>query len=205
MEFLRRRFENIRKEQEAEAARRVAEERKKRETNEKKLQASQEKKEAPPKTTVAATEEKPREPSPPPQPKETKPSEPEPEPEPTATTDEDDADRVTGGFNVSSLLRQRLAATPPPTPDREDDEWDVDKNTTNEPVSLTATSSSGNPLEVAEEPAANEGLRCVARYSYEKGERRDLFKVSQVDASLFQRTTMNWVLKNTKSLRTWRK
>lgn len=142
----------MRKEQEAEAARRVAEERRKREVNEKKLQAT------------PVVEKKAREPSPAAV-EEIKPV------EPTVTKDEDNGDRMMDDTNVSSLLRQRLATTPPPTPDREEEEWNEDKNFTNEPPAQPEpTITSDDQIEASEETAVDEGLRCIALYGYDKGE-----------------------------------
>jgi hypothetical protein len=177
LEYISYRFENIKKEQEEEAAKRVAEERNKRAANDQKSTSNGHDKfnhsEIPsaPKQTI-------REPSPPAvhRPEtppqvfnqtiyenmgnqfETQPS----------TTINEGLSQFVGNVNVSSLLRQRKTSSSSSKNENEDDEWAIDHKSHNQQQSYQRSPS---PAVQSEQPSNNnhnEGIKGIARYSYQK-------------------------------------
>jgi hypothetical protein len=173
------RFENIQKEQEEEAAKRVAEERNKRAANDQKSTSNGHDKfnhsEIPsaPKQTI-------REPSPP--------AVPRPETPPQvfnqniyenmgnqfetqrSPTIKEEPTQFVGNVNVSSLLRQRKTSSSSSKNEDDDDEWAIDHKSHNQHQSYQR-SPSPTPVVQSEQSSNNnhnEGIRGIARYSYQK-------------------------------------
>lgn len=173
------RFENMKKEQEAETAKRVAEERSKRAASEKQQQGSVTKKDDPPKQTKAPLEPKEtpeaRPKTPPPAedvaPAEVKTTEGKNE-EQATTSEHAESDKIVGGINVSSILRERKASSASSTKDQNDDEWADDQKDSN-----PAADVQKDPLatEATADKTVDEGLKCIARYSYEKSEKKNSY------------------------------
>jgi hypothetical protein len=176
------RFENMKKEQEEEAARRVAEERSKRATHDQQSSSNgngngytkPKQQEAPPVVS-----------SPPP-------SIPRPETPPSAPVQvshssiyqnvanqfanhptspsvetKEETNRFVSGVNVSSLLRQRKASSSSSKneEEEEEDEWAQDHHSFNQYQPPQHQSPSPTP---ATGQSSNEGIKCIARYSYQK-------------------------------------
>ncbi|CAF1340639.1 unnamed protein product [Rotaria magnacalcarata] len=181
---IRARFENMKKEQEEEAAKRVAEERNKRTTHDQKSQQKQ--------PSTSNGHEKIKQPEIPPtynQPARAPSPSPICQPEiqlPSVTTPiiyenldsrfetqrseekQVESNKFIGGVNVASLLRARKASSSSSKHDDDDDEW-ADNH-----QHQSYRSPSPIPAAQPEPPSNNEGIRCIARYSYEKTEDDEL-------------------------------
>ncbi|CAF3164907.1 unnamed protein product [Rotaria socialis] len=79
-----------------------------------------------------------------------------------------ESNKFIGGVNVASLLRARKASSSSSKHDDDDDEW-ADNH-----QHQSYRSPSPIPAAQPEPPSNNEGIRCVARYSYEKTEEDEL-------------------------------
>lgn len=173
------RFENMKKEQDEEAAKRVAEERSKRAANDQQS-ASNGHDKVKPQEVPPVSKQAVREPSPPPVPRpETPPAQMS---HPTiyenlghqfenqrpATYEEkkEEPNQFIGGVNVSSLLRQRKASSSS-SKNEEDDEWADDRQSYNEQQQQPARRSP-SPTPEVQSSNPNEGIRCIAHYSYQK-------------------------------------
>jgi len=185
---IRARFENMKKEQEEEAAKRVAEERNKRAVNDQQSTSNGHDKfkqqEIPPisKQTI-------REPSPPPMPR---PETPPPsqtfspsmyanignklETQRSITNEEkkEETTKIIGGVNVSSLLRKRKTSSSSSKNGNDDDEWAVDHKSYNQQQPSRRSPSPVIQSEQSSNNNNNEGIRCIARYSYQKTEDDEL-------------------------------
>ena len=169
------RFENLKKESEAETAKRVAEERSKRAATEKQQLGAAGKKDDPPK-----------QPKVPAVPKETPPARPKTPPpvedvppteekttesqtvEQSPAVEKEESDKIVGGINVSSILRERKSSSSSSSKkDENEDEWADDQNESDS----TRNVQKDPPTAETPAEAPNEGLKCIARYGYEKGER----------------------------------
>lgn len=82
---------------------------------------------------------------------------------PTAAK-EDETNRFVGGVNVSSLLRQRKTSSSS-SKNEEEDEWAENHHPSNQYQPPQQRSPS--PIPSAGQ-SFNEGIRCIARYSYQK-------------------------------------
>ena len=178
------RFENMKKEQEEEAAKRVAEERSKRTVNEQQAQQKQ------PPTSNGHEKAKQqdvapvaKEPVRAPQPEPALPQVSSPDiyenmgqkfetqrSIPVEKKQEEPVKSV-GGINVSSLLRQRKPSSSSSCFD-DDDQWADDRHSHTQPQSET-NHRTPSPTPVVHSPPSsntdhNEGVKCMARYSYQK-------------------------------------
>ena len=76
--------------------------------------------------------------------------------------------RFIGGVNVSSLLRQRKTSSSSKSED--DDEWTDDHYLNNQQHSFTRSLSPTPAIQSEQSSNSyNEGIKCIARYSYQKG------------------------------------
>lgn len=150
----------MKKEQETEAAKRVAEERSKRAAHDQQSQH-----------TTSNGHEKVKQPETPPinnQPIQEPYSPPVHQPniqsspiyENFSNKSETQQEKIVGGVNVSSLLRTRKASSS--SSKNDDDEWA--ENNHNEPY----RNPSPVPAVQSQQPINDEGIRCIARYSYQK-------------------------------------
>lgn len=172
------RFENMKKEQEEEAARRVAEERNKRASHDQQS-ASNGNGHAKPKQPEAPLVSSPppaalpRSASPPPASVQIS------NPsiyqnlghqfanEPTSPPEEkkEEINQYVGNVNVSSLLRQRKGSSSSSSKNEEEDEWAEDHHSSNQ----YQPSQQRNPSPIpAANHSSNEGIKCIARYGYQK-------------------------------------
>ncbi|CAF1240148.1 unnamed protein product [Rotaria sordida] len=140
---IRGKFENMKKEQESETAKRIADVRKNRVATEQQKQQSNndDQENVKQQETILTTKETPREPSP------TRPKTPtEPEVSTTNQDENDDnnietvtssttneenkenPDKFVGGINVTSLLRQRKTSSSSSKKDDDEDDWGIDKD-----------------------------------------------------------------------------
>jgi len=151
---IRARFENMKKEQEEETAKRVAEERQKRS-----IQSNSQRIESPPAAAPAATLISKQVESPP------------AAPIPSNIPVQQEPTRVVTTVDVSSLLRQRQPSSSSSKHEDDEDEWAVDHqsrqqiNQQRSPSPIVPNSNNDRP---------DEGIRCIARYSYEKTENDEL-------------------------------
>ncbi|CAF0848451.1 unnamed protein product [Rotaria sp. Silwood1] len=197
---IRARFENMKKEQEEEAAKRVAEERNKRAVTDQHSQQRQQstsnghdkvKQQEIPSTTFNQPI---REPSPPPAPQPQTPSLPvssstiyenlsnhfETQRSTTYEEKQEEPTRFVSGVNVSSLLRQRKTSSS--SSKNDDDEW-ADHSESHNQQQLFRRSPSPIPATQSQQPSNNnnEGVKCIARYSYQKTEDDELgFEESEI-------------------------
>ncbi|CAF2566041.1 unnamed protein product [Rotaria sp. Silwood2] len=206
---IRARFENMKKEQEEEAVKRVAEERNKRAVNDQQSQQKQpsannghdkfKQQEIP--STAFKQQEIPstafnqsiREPSPPPSPPAPQPQTPslpvsnssiyqnlsnnfETQRATTYEEKQEEPVRFVGNVNVSSLLRQRKASSE--SSKNDDDEW-ADNSESHHQQQSFGRNPSPTPVTQTQQSLNNnnnntEGVKCVARYSYQKTEDDEL-------------------------------
>jgi hypothetical protein len=169
----------MKKEQEEEAAKRVAEERNKRAVNDQKSASNGHDKVKQQEIPFVPKQQPIREPSPPPIPRpETPPPAPQIfspsiyenignqfETQRSITNEEkkEETTKLVGGINVSSLLRQRKTSSSS-SKNEDEDEWNVDRKSYNQRRSPSPT-----PIIHSEQLSNNnEGIRCIARYSYQK-------------------------------------
>lgn len=172
------RFENMKKEQEEEAARRVAEERNKRASHDQQSasngngHAKPKQPEAPLVSSPPPPAALPRSASPPPASVQIS------NPsiyqnlghqfanEPTSPSEEkkEEINQYVGNVNVSSLLRQRKGSSSS-SKNEEEDEWAEDHHSSNQ----YQPSQQRNPSPIpAANHSSNEGIKCIARYGYQK-------------------------------------
>ena len=169
-EFLMRkifvsRFENMKKEQEEEAAKRVAEERTKRATHDQQS-ASNGNGHAKPKPQEAPVVS--------PQPAPVQVTNPSiyqnlgnqfaNHPTSPSAAKEEETNRIVGGVNVSSLLRERKTSSSS-SKHEEEDEWGENHHSSYQYQPPQQRSPS--PIPTAGQ-SSNEGIKCIARYSYQK-------------------------------------
>ncbi|CAF0991504.1 unnamed protein product [Adineta steineri] len=202
---IRARFENMKKEQEEEAAKRVTEERNKRAVNEQQSTSNgnsnghskinhSEIPPAPQQPSVREASPPPsthRSETPPPalpqisapsvyenmahkyEPQQSIPKYESQQPIPDYEKTEEPI-KFIGNVNVASLLRQRKTSSP--THEDDDDDWAEDHPSYNQPQ-YEQRSPSPRSVVPSEQPSNNnhnEGIKCVARYSYQKTEEDEL-------------------------------
>ena len=89
-----------------------------------------------------------------------------------------EAEKIVGGVNVSSLLRNRRTSSSSSSSKNQEvneDEWADDYNTNNHQPPIEQRNPSPVPVQQIDSHSNghhNEGVRCIARYSYQKGERK---------------------------------
>lgn len=167
-ESCRCRFENMKKEQEEEAARRVVEERNKRVAVDGQIKspAKEESRVVAPEPTIYENLSVP--------------------PQPTDST------KIVGGIDVSSLLRQRQPSSSSSKKDEDEDEWAVE-DAHHQPHAATPSSAPTAPAAPSVQPEMNEGIRCIARYSYQKSTSNGMKKSNQTDFVPFCFSGRRWI------------
>ncbi|CAF0769216.1 unnamed protein product [Adineta ricciae] len=185
---IRARFENMKKEQEEEAAKRVAEERNKRAANDQKLASNGHAKVNHSEVSPPPATQPKRDPSPPaPQPVAPPPPTQVYTPtvyentsnnfEPQRSTAKEEPVTFVGNVNVSTLLRQRKASSSSSkNGENDDDEWTEEPQAHQQP-STWQRDPSPTPVHQPEHSADNgqdQGIRCIAHYSYQKTEDDEL-------------------------------